>query len=91
MNQANIIPYGGKAASYAGIQPVMKKTCADFQSRDSEMQTFAKEVATFCHLRQVFAISYKKVAIKVTNFFCRIGVTPKNSIVVAKVYARNES
>lgn len=91
MNQANIIPYGGKATSYADIQPVMEKACADFQTRDSEMQAFAKEVSTFCHLRQGFAISYKKFAIQVTNFFCMIGVTPKNSIVVAEAYARNES
>lgn len=77
MNQANIIPYGRKATSYADIQPEMEKACADVQTRDSDMQAFAKEVATFCHLRQGFAILYKKVGIKVTNFFCRIGLTPK--------------
>ena len=91
MNRANIIPYGGNAISYADIQPVMDKACPDFQTQDPIMLAFVKAVATFCHLRQGFAISYKKVAIQVTNFFCIIGVTPKNSIVVAEAYARNES
>ena len=72
MNQANIIPYGCKATSYADIQPVMEKACAYFQTRDPVIQAFAKEVATFCHLRQGFAISYKKVGIKVTNFFAEL-------------------